>query len=239
MIGLSSISAVPAGATGTLQSNKAYAKAQLLKLTNMPSGWSPNGSVWTGVSGDQNSLSLLTMTQFPDFSTCLGYPPALSVTAAEASSPVFNSKDGNTSVLDVADVYDSASDAKTDFPPLNNPKFTSCLIKVQGPLLTSIEQSVWSSGATFGTMTASVSHLPKYGNQSGLIDIDVPVNLPGGQGSTDGFIVIVVIRQGRSTAELQITQGDTTPTAALTEAWAKMVTAKMKAHPPGNSIVAA
>ena len=45
------------------------------------------------------------MTQFPDLSTSLGNPPALSVMAAEASSPYFDNKGGNASVLDVADTY--------------------------------------------------------------------------------------------------------------------------------------
>jgi hypothetical protein len=239
VIGLTSIPGVDAGATGTLQSNKAYAKAQLVKLSNLPSGWTTSGSTWVGSSGDNNSSSMLTMTQFPDFSTCLGIPPTLSVTAAEASSPQFNSKDNNTSVVDVADVYSSANDAKSDFPPLNNPKFPSCLVKVAGPGITSIEQSTWPSGATFGTMTASVSRLPKLGNQSGLIDIQVPVNLPGGQGNTNDFFVIAVIRQGRSTAELQFDQGDTTPSVELTDSLAKVVVQRMKAHPPGNSFIAA
>ena len=180
------------------------------------------------------------MTQFPDFSTCLGTPPALSVVAAEASSPVFNSKDQNTSVVDVADVYTSSSEAKSDFPPLNSPKFASCFVQVAGSVVTAMEQSVWPSGTTFGTLTASVSRQPRYGDQSGLVEVEVPVNLPAGQGSTNDFFDILVIRQGRSTAELQIDQGDTTPPAELTESLAKAVTAKMKAQPPrGNTGVTA
>jgi hypothetical protein len=63
------------------------------------------------------------------------------------------------------------------------------------------------------------------------------VNLPGGQGSTNDFFVVLVIRQGRSTAELLIDQGETTPSAALTESLAKSVTANMRARPPANTIV--
>ena len=67
----------------------------------------------------------------------------------------------------------------------------------------------------------------------------MPVNLPAGEGSTNDFIVALVIRQGRSTAELLFDQGDTTPPAALTESLAKEVTAKMKARPPDNAVVTA
>jgi hypothetical protein len=41
--------------------------------------------------------------------------------------------------------------------------------------------------------------------------------------------VVLVIRQGRSITELLIDQGDTTPSAALTESLAKAVTPDMKA----------
>jgi hypothetical protein len=238
MAGLTAIPAVNAGAASSINSNKPYAQAQLLKRSNLPPGWTESDKVWVGTSADDNSSSLLTMTQFPDLSTCLGNPPALSVIAAEASSPYFNSKDQNTSVLDVADVYTSTNEAKSDFPPLNSPKFTNCFVQVEGSFITKMETSVWPAGTTFGTPIASVSHQPRYGDQSGLVDVHVPVNLPGGQGSTSDFFVVLVIRQGRSTAELLIDQGDTTPSAALTESLAKAVTAKMKAQPPGNTIIA-
>jgi hypothetical protein len=237
--GITSIPAVNAGAVGGVTSNKAYAEAQLLELSNLPHGWTKTGGTWVGTSGDDNSSSMLTMTQFPDFSTCLGEPPALSVVATEASSPEFDSNDQNTSVLDVADVYSNSKDAKTDFPPLGNPKFANCFLRVQGSAIMDIEQSEWPSGATFGTPTASISHQPRYGNQSGFIEVQVPVNLPGGEGTTNDFVVALVIRQGRSTAELLIDQGDTTPSASLTESLAKAVTAKMKARPPGTTVIAA
>ena len=237
--GLSFIPAANAGAAGTIKSSKAYAQGQLLKLSNLPSGWTKSGGTWVGTSGDNDASSMLTMTQYPDFSTCLGEAPALSVVATEASSPEFDSNDQNTSVLDVADVYSSSSDAKADFPPLNNPKFANCFLRVQGSSIMNLEQSAWPSGSTFGTPAVSISRQLRYGNQSGLIEVQVPVNLPGGEGATNDFFVALVIRQGRSTAELLIDQGDTTPPASLTESLAKAVTAKMKAPPSGNTVIAA
>jgi hypothetical protein len=237
LAGFLTIPAANVGAASSIKSNKPYAQAQLVKLSNLPPGWTKSEGTWVGTSADDNSSSMLTMTQYPELSTCLGHPPALSVVAAEASSPYFNSKDQNTSVLDVADVYTSTNEAKSDFPPLNSPKFADCFVKVQGPFITSMEKSAWPSGATFGTLTASVSRQPRYGDQSGLIDVQLPVNLPGGQGSTTDYFVVLVIRQGRSTTELWIDQGGTTPSAALTESLAKAVTVKMKARPTGNTIV--
>jgi len=233
--GLTSISA---GAS-TIQSNEPYAKAQLLKLSDVPQGYTKSGDLWVGTSDSNDSGSMFTMTQLPDFSTCLGKPPALSVVAAEANSPDFISKDGNTDVFDVADVYTSANEAKSDFPALSDPKFANCFVQVQGPVIASTEKDSWPSGATFGTPVASVSHQPKYGDQSGLIEVQVPVTLPGEQGTSNDFFVALVIRQGRSVAELIIDQGDTTPSAALTHSLAHKIVAKMKAKPPGNTIVAA
>jgi hypothetical protein len=240
MVGPAAIPATDAGAAARVSvDNKAFAQAQLVKLSNLPAGWTASGGTWVGTSADDDASSMLTMTQYPEYSTCLGQPPELSVVATEASSPEFYSKDQNTNVLDVADVYATTSEAKTDFPPLTNPKFAGCFLKVQSSSIMSVEQSDWPTGATFGTPIASVSRQPRYGSQSGLIEVEVPVTLPGGEGSTNDFIVALVIRQGRSTAELLFDQGATTPSAALTESLAKAVTAKMKARPPDNAFLTA
>jgi hypothetical protein len=222
-----------------VKSNEAYARAQLVKLSDLPNGYTTSGSTWVGPSDDSNSSSSFTMTQFPDIATCLGEPPALSIVAGEASSTDFISKDNSTDVFDVADVYKTVSDAKGDFPPLTNPKFANCFVKVEGSFIVSTDQAGWPSGTTFGTPVGSVSHQPKYGDQSGLVEVEVPVTLPQGQGTTDDFFVALVIREGRSVAELTVDQGVTPPSASLITSLAKKVTARMKAKPPGNTIVAA
>jgi hypothetical protein len=232
--GLTSISA---GAS-TIKSNKPYAEAQLLKLSDVPQGYTKSGDLWVGTSDSNDSGSMFTMTQFPDFSTCLGKPPALSVVAAEANSPDFISKDGNIDIFDVADVYTSAKEAESDFPPLSDPKFADCFAQLQGQVIVSTDKGSWPSGSTFGTPVASVSHQAKYGDQSGLVEVQTPVTLPGEQGTSNDFFFALVIRQGRSVAELMIDQGGTTPSAALTQSLAQKIVAKMKAKPPVNTIVA-
>jgi hypothetical protein len=237
IIGLiAGLTLISAGAS-TIKSNQAYARAQLLKLSDMPHGYTRSGDTSVGTSDGNNSASLFTMTQFPDIATCLGEPPALSVVAAEATSADFLSKDGNTDVFDIADVYTSVDEAKTDFPPLTNPKFAKCFVQAQGSLIVSTDKSDWASGSALGTPVASVvSHQPKYGDQSGVVEVDVPVTLPEGQGTSNDFLVAVVIRVGRSVAELMIDQGDTTPSTALTNSLALKATERMKAKPPGNTI---
>src|ERR1700735_4942846 len=117
----------------------------------------------------------------------MGTPAALSVVAAEANSPDFFSKDGNTDVFDVADVYTSANEAMTDFPMFKDPKFASCVARVQGPAIVSTDKNDWPSGTTFGAPVASVTHLPKYGNESGLVEVQTPVPLPGEPGNSKDF----------------------------------------------------
>ncbi len=228
--------ASPAAAS-SINSNKPYARAQLLTHANLPGGWTTYGKTWVGTSNSGNAASMMTMTQYPDLSTCLGSPPALSVVAAEATGPEFDSKDGNTDVLDVADVYTSVNQAKQDFPPLSNPKFAKCFLQEQGSTITDADKGDWPTGAKLGTPIASVSHEPRYGDESGFVEVQVPVTLPGEQGTTDDFFIDMVIREGRSTAELLIDQGGTTPSATLTESLAKAVTKKMKERPPNNTVL--
>ena len=235
---IAGFTSISAGAS-TIKSNEPYAKAQLLKLSDLPQGYTKSGNPWAGTSGSSDSVSMFTMTQIPDFSTCMSKPPALSVVAAEANSPDFLAKDGNTDVFDVADVYTSTNEAKSDFPPFSDPKFANCFLQIQGPGIVSTDKGSWPSGSTFGTPVASISHQPKYGDQSGLVEVQVPVTLPSGQGTSNDFLVALVIRQGRSVAELLIDHGNTTASAALTQSLAKIIVAKMKAKPPGNTIVAA
>jgi hypothetical protein len=235
---LAGVTVVPAGAS-TIKSDEVYARAQLLKLSDVPAGYTKSGNTWVGTSDSGNSSSMFTSTQIPDITTCLGEPPALSVVAAEASSPDFQSQDGNTDVFDVADVYTSVNQAKSDFPSLTNPKFAKCFLQVEGSSIVSTDQATWPSGSTFGTPVGTVSHEPKFGDQSGLVEVQVPVTLPQGQGASDDFFVALIIRQGRSVAELILDQGNTTPSAALTNSLAHRVIANMKAKPPGNSVIAA
>jgi hypothetical protein len=232
------LAVVPADAS-TIKSDESYAGAQLLKLSDVPHGYTKSGTTWTGTSGSGNSSGMFTMTQIPDIATCLGEPPPLSVVAAEASSPDFISKGGNTDVFDVADVYTSVNQAKSDFPPLSNPRFAHCFLQSEGSFIVNVDKSSWPTGTTFGTPVGSVAHGPKFGDQSGLVEVQVPVTLPQGQGTSYDFYVALIIREGRSVAELIIDQGDTTPSAALTQSLAQKLTTNMKAKPPGNSVIAA
>ena len=61
--GLACVPATAAGAATNSNSDKAYAKAQLFNLSNLPKGWTSSGGTWTGTSADDNASSMLTTTR--------------------------------------------------------------------------------------------------------------------------------------------------------------------------------
>ena len=210
---------------------QAHARAELLKKVNFPSGWTGSGSVWIGTSDSQNSDSLLTISQYPQLTDCLGIAAPLSVVATEASSPYFVSKDLSTDVVDTADVYQSVAQAEIDFPPFNNPKFADCFAQVAGggPISDDVK-SDYDSGTIIGTPTAKLVAIPKYGSQSGMIEVQFPLTFTDGSHG-DEFFNVLLIRQGRSTTELDLDSSGTPAGATLTASLAAAVVAKMKAIP--------
>ncbi len=213
-------------AATNLKANQATARAQLLTLSNLPSGWKKVGSVTVGTTADANSAQNVAA-----LASCLGLTPPPTDVAAQATSPLFTSKNDNTQVINAANVYKSTANAKTHFPPFKNSKFASCFVQVDGSQLLDIEKSFWPSGTTFGTLSGSSARAPKYGDQSGMILVTIPVTVSGGS-QTNDYVNIMEIRQGRSTANLFVDQVSTPPSSAFTKSLAKTVTAKMKANPP-------
>ena len=115
-----------------IQSNKPYAQAQLLKQSDLPHGWTRSGTPWVGTSVDDNSSSMFTMTQFPDIATCMGMRLRSVWSPPRRRARTSSVSDDNTDVFDVADVYTSVNQAKSDFPAFGNQKFANCFLKVEG-----------------------------------------------------------------------------------------------------------
>ena len=140
--GLTFIPPANAGAAGTIKSSKAYAQAQLLKLSNLPSGWTKSGGTWVGSSGDNDASSMLTMTQYPDFSTCLGEAPALSVVATEASSSRIRQQGPEHERCLTSRMCTAARTMrKPIFLRWIIPNSPNCFLRVQGPSIVNLEQS--------------------------------------------------------------------------------------------------
>jgi hypothetical protein len=207
-----------------------YAKAELVTLANLPNDWSQLGTVQVGTSDGTNSSSLLTTTQIPALTACMGLAAPLTVVAKEASSPTFTDKGQTMTVYNVADVYLSAAQAKVDFPPFGNVKFVSCFAEVQGGPIANFVQSEYDPGTVVGTPTSQLVSFPKFGNQSVMVELQFPLTQPDGTHDTEYYNVLL-IRQGRSTAELDFDTTGTPVGVGLTTSLAKMVTMKMKETP--------
>ncbi|HVB07180.1 MAG TPA: hypothetical protein VNF07_13125 [Acidimicrobiales bacterium] len=110
----------PAGAVATARTSPvATAGKALLRLTDMPKGWTSSKSSSGGGGAFPGSSQL---------ARCLGV--ATSVVTSNppsATSPDFNSADGLLTVSDSASVYSSAASARADYESLANPKAPSCL----------------------------------------------------------------------------------------------------------------
>ncbi len=216
-----------AGAASTnLKADQAYARTQLPTLSNLPSGWKKLGSVTVDTTAGSDSAKNAAA-----LASCLGVTAPPTVVAAQATSPLFSSKDDSTQVIDAANVYKSNATAKAHVLPFKNPKFAGCFVQVNGSQLLDIEKLFWPSGTTFGTLSGSPARAPRYGDQSGMILVQIPVTVSQGSQTID-YMNVMQIRQGRSTANLLIDQANTPPSSSLTKSLAKTVTAKMKASPP-------
>ena len=60
-------------------------------------------------------------------------------------------------------MYAGTKEAISDFPPLNRPRFTKCVVLVEGSFKTNVETSLWPSGVTFGTPYLGL-YEPRYGD---------------------------------------------------------------------------
>jgi hypothetical protein len=225
---ISTLGAKPSAPGDELTPDQRLARAQLLTKAEFPPGWTASGDGTVGTSSDQNKSSLFTTTQFPDLTTCLGLPTGLSVRAAEASSPWFTSPDRYSAVLETADIYASPTAAKADFPPLRNPSLPGCTAQIQASTIVAVLRSTYPPGATFGKLTASPGSFPSYGDESGMVVVEVPVKLSD---DTRLSVVIsfVLIREGRLAAQLVLGNEDTPFDSALAQTLAERVSARMKA----------
>ncbi len=223
-------------AVQNIEADQLLGRAQLLSVAEFPSGWSEHGSISLGKSTDESSTNAFAETQSPELATCLGVNAQLSVTAAEAASPTFSSESESffATVDDSAFVYATTAEAQADFPPFTNPKLAECVIKGHEQDISDQIASEMPSGITVGVPVASLGTFPKYGNQSGMIQIGIPLSDAHGSLGTVNMSFLI-IRQGRSIAQLVLVGFPTPFTSSLAQSLAQKVTAKMAATPSSHN----
>ncbi|HUC04615.1 MAG TPA: hypothetical protein VL961_04400 [Acidimicrobiales bacterium] len=134
---------VPAGA-----SSASSARKDLLRLSDMPKGWS------SSTSGENNNSG-----NFPggsQLASCIGVPVSvINNNAPGAQSPEFSSKNELQTVGDSVSVYKKASGARTDYDSLVNAKTPNCMSQVLNGSAKSAFDASFGKGSTVGTVEAS------------------------------------------------------------------------------------
>ena len=213
-----------------IRADQGYAQDQLLTTADFPSGWTPHGSVTVGKSTDESTQNVFSETQSSELATCLGKPPQLAVVGAEAGSPTFVSPDSTSGAENTAFVYATATEAKADFPSFSNPKLPSCIIQGHEKDIADYVASAFSDGTTATSASATQATFPSYGDESGAVMITVPLTFPDGM-KANVSITYIMIRQGRSIAQLVLDSVPGTFESSLAQSLAQTVTANMAKTP--------
>jgi hypothetical protein len=130
----------------------AHAKKQLLKLSDMPKGWTSSKSEDVGGSfPGQNELA-----------TCIGVPPStIKLNPPSTNSPEFSNKDQTETVDDSIDVFTSTKVAKSQYDAMTNPKTPACFAQILNGIDKQQLTSSFGSGATVGTITVTRPSSPR------------------------------------------------------------------------------
>ena len=153
------VAAVPAGASTRLlaaatAAQKAHARSALLRLSDMPRGWTSSPSTNSGGSGSFPGASQLA--------GCIGVPSKLIASnPPQVDSPNFHSKDQTLEVDDNVAVFPSAKNAKAEYAAVSSTKTAGCMTTLMnGSFKTQIAASA-GNGASVGTITVTRAKAPK------------------------------------------------------------------------------
>jgi hypothetical protein len=148
----------------------ANAKKALLRLSDMPKGWTASAS-----SSDNSS--------FPGaakLAGCIGIPlHVLTTNPPSVSSPTFNSANQLLSIGDSVSTYPSAAAAATDFAALANSKTPACFASdLNGPGKKALSAS-FGKGFTIGKIDATRAPNSEFAPETSNIAIAFPVTESG------------------------------------------------------------
>jgi len=158
------------GPAAASSSASAQAKKGLLKLSDMPAGW-------TAAKSSDDNGAIPGATQL---AKCLGVPRKVIIgTPPSATSEQFTSKDDLEDASDNVTIYKSVSAARADFNSFATPKTPSCLTTVfNGPAKKQLTGE-FGSGATVGAVQVSRSPASAFGPGTANAVIFFPVTMKG------------------------------------------------------------
>jgi hypothetical protein len=174
---------------------QAGAQANLLKLSDLPTGWTTDNSDQSSGGADGPSDAAMA--------SCLGVPVAQINTATDSTdSPTFAAPGGGMTAQESIGVFESAPAANADLSIAANPKAPGCLTKLLAPMLRQDGGQNLPHGATIGAVTTKIAAIGGFGVPMTAIDMVMPVNV--GQVSVPVHLTIwsfVVGRQEASVTE--------------------------------------
>lgn len=194
-------SSSPTSGPGTTVPSKAadlaLARKSLVVLSDLPSGWTASGKITAG-SGSNSGVPGAKLAG------CIGVSKAvLETNWPTENSPTFADPTGVDSVSDQVEAFPDATKAQADFSSFANPKTPSCLATVLGPAIRQQAQKGGGAGVTVGTITASRLSTPSIGDESGEMELQVPITAPNG--STTLYLNLLVVTRGRLETTLTLT----------------------------------
>jgi hypothetical protein len=197
----SSSGGTPAATKATKAADLALARKGLVVVGDLPSGWTATGAVTSGGnSGNGVPTSKIA--------ACLGVAKSeINNSEPTENSPTFNGPQG-AAIDDEVEAFPNTAKAKVDFSTFSNAKTPGCVTTVLGPLLRQSAQK-GSPGTTVGTITATREPFAGVGDNSGEIELHVPISVSGTAPTTLSLdIDLVVITQGRLESTLSFDSQD-------------------------------
>jgi hypothetical protein len=178
----------------------ALARKGLIVAGDLPSGWTPTGAV---TSGGNSANSVPTSK----IAACLGVAKSeITNNEPTENSPSFNGPNG-ASIDDEVETFPSTAAAKVDFSTFSNPKTPGCVTTVLGPVLRQAAEK-GGPGTTVGTISATREPLASVGDNSGEIELHVPISVSGATATLSLDIDLVVITEGRLETTLSFDSQD-------------------------------
>ncbi len=159
----------PAG--GSTSSSVAQAKKHLLVLSDLPKGWSAEGTGRVGSGGLPGGSQL---------AACIGVPASIiNDNSPTSTGPYYQNKDQSLEVQDSVSVFSSTSHARSEIAAMDNPKTPGCVAAfMNGPGKSSIEAG-GGKGETVGTITVTTLDPKVYGTGVEGIEMNLPVTDQG------------------------------------------------------------